>query len=150
MLKSLGSAIPSLKLSWRSSALMAAAGCSTFPEILRGFAHKATTGIVGLPVDEEARSNLTAILNQVLEEIKIIPADVEYRKAVEETVNRKLSALATDVSDEDLEASFGRQLEQEIKLCQEELKLIPRMAEWKPWDVPAGHTVRFPFAFIVY
>jgi len=134
ILKALGSALPGLR--WQL-APAAAAPATAFGA--NRYAHKATTGIVGLPVDEEARQHLKEQLEQVLEAIKIIPAEAEYRRSVEMTVNAKLAAAASDASDRQLEDTFGRQLEQEIKLCKEELKLIPKMAEWRPWDVPPGH-----------
>jgi NADH dehydrogenase (ubiquinone) 1 alpha subcomplex subunit 5 len=120
---------------WACTAL--AAG---FSVPARGLA-KTTTGIVGLPVDEEARQSLKDKLHEVLEAVKIIPADAEYRRAVEATCQSKLTLVDSIASDEQLESQFGRQLEQEIKLCREELKLIPKMVEWAPWDVPPGHTV---------
>ena len=53
----------------------------------------------------------------------------------------RLKAVESEVSDEEVEEQFTMQLEQLIKQCDEELGLIPKMAEWKPWDVPAGHKV---------
>lgn len=44
---------------------------------------------------------------------------------------RRLELLATDAPDEDLEYTLGRQLEEEIRMCENELGLIPKMAgEW--------------------
>lgn len=108
----------------------------------RGYA-KLTTGIVGLPVDENARENLKAKLNEVLDAIQVIPSEAEYRRVVEATCQDKLSLVNSDATDEQIEDDLGRQLEQEIKMCREELKLIPKMAEWKPWEVPEGHKIEF-------
>lgn len=36
---------------------------------------------------------------------------------------------------------FGAQLEDEIRKCDDELSLIPKMAEWKPWVVPEGYKI---------
>jgi hypothetical protein len=96
--------------------------------LLGARALKTTTGIVGLPVDERARDHYREKLEDVLEALKAIPADAAYRVSVEESVNSKLHALASPASDEELEDSFGFQLEQGIKMCGEELKLIPKMA----------------------
>lgn len=49
--------------------------------------------------------------------------------------------MDSEASDEEVEEQFTMQLEQLIKQCEDELGLIPKMAEWKPWDVPAGHKV---------
>lgn len=88
---------------------------------------KTTTGIVGLPVDEDAREHYRQKLNDVLEALKAIPADAAYRVSVEQTVQHKLKNLDSGASDEELEGLFGFQLEQGMKLCEEELKLIPKM-----------------------
>ncbi len=49
--------------------------------------------------------------------------------------------MDSGASDEEVEEQFTMQLEQLIKQCEDELGLIPKMAEWKPWDVPPGHKV---------
>lgn len=102
---------------------------------------KETTGIVGLPVDPDARANLKKMMEQILEAITVIPSDAEYRRVVEKTIKHRLAAVESDLSDEQLEEQFDAQLEQQIKMCEGELKLIPKMAEWKPWEVPDGYTV---------
>ena len=126
--------MPVLEPQWRVATLPSLA------IFCRGLA-KQTTGIVGLPVDEHARENLKSKLHEVLDAVKVIPEDAEYRRAVERTCHKRLSLLESDFSDEQIEQEIGRQLEQEIKMCGEELKLIPNMAEWKPWEVPQGHKI---------
>ncbi|GAB4815777.1 hypothetical protein N2152v2_002823 [Parachlorella kessleri] len=101
------------------------------PLLTRGV--KSTTGI--------AREHLREKYGAVLDALNVIPSTAEYRLAVEKTVNYKLEILNSDVVDEEVEDKLGRQLEEEIRMCDDELKLIPKMAEWKPWDVPEGHTV---------
>lgn len=134
IVKALAALLPSLR---QAGALPAAAGAG----IAARRYSKATTGIVGLPVDEEAREHLREALEEVLTAIKVIPEKAEYRRSIEATVQAKLEAVGSEVSDAALEDQFGRQLEQEIKLCKDELKLIPKMAEWAPWDVPESHTI---------
>jgi len=103
---------------------------------------KTTTGIVGLPVDENARENLKSVLEEVLQAVKSVPETAEYRRSIEATVNGKLETLNnSDMSDDAIEEKFGRQLEQEIKICHDELRLIPKMVEWAPWEVPEGHKI---------
>lgn len=106
--------------------------------------HKDTTGIVGLPLDEHARKHLIERLQEIMVSLKShgIPETAAYRTGLEETCQGKLKALGNEsYSDEQLEDMFGRQLEQEIKMSLDELSLIPKMAEWKPWEVPADHKV---------
>jgi len=116
--RALATALPSLR--WQAGAPLAAALL-----LARG---KTTTGIVGLPVEEDARGTLRARLAEVLEAIRVVPESAEYRRSVEKTCTHKLSALASDATDGEIEDILGRQLEEEIKLCREELALIPKMA----------------------
>lgn len=99
------------------------------------------TGIAGLDVDPNARENLKMYLEQVLQAIKVIPEEAEYRRNVETTISHKLSIVNSDITDEEAEDQLEAQLEQYIKFTKDELSLIPKMAEWKPWDVPPGHKV---------
>lgn len=99
------------------------------------------TGIAGLDVDPNARENLKLYLEQVLQAIKIIPEDTEYRRNVETTIHHKLSIVTSDITDEEAEDQLDAQLEQYINFTKDELSLIPKMAEWQPWDVPSGHKV---------
>lgn len=136
LLRALAPLLPSLGLGAQPASVAAAAAASA---ATRGV--KTTTGIVGLPVVEDARNELKRQLQAVLEAVAVIPETAEYRRAVEKTVRFKLAAVEGDQPDEALEELFSRQLEEEIKMCKEELGLIPKMAEWKPWEVPEGHTI---------
>lgn len=60
---------------------------SAYTPILQTRGVKADTGIVGLKVVPNAREVLKDRLNDVLESVtELIPAEAEYRKAVEATV----------------------------------------------------------------
>jgi NADH dehydrogenase (ubiquinone) 1 alpha subcomplex subunit 5 len=135
-LRALASAAPALARPQAAPAAAAAAAA------LGARGAKATTGIVGLPVDDQARARLRTKLEEVLAAVQAaIPPHAEYRRSVEATVGSKLAALSSPGGDAEVEEVLGRQLEQEIKLAREELALIPRMAEWAPWEVPEGYTV---------
>lgn len=97
--------------------------------------HKATTGIVGLPLKSDARAELSQKVDDVMRALDAhgIPKTASYRQAVEQKCGGLLDGLKTQQNNEELERLFGRQLEEEIKLCEDELGLIPKMAEWKPW-----------------
>jgi len=101
---------------------------------------KTSTGIVGLPADPNARQTLTQNLLQVKELIaQQVPETAYYRTIVDADVEEKLKTLKENESDEAVEEIFGFQLEQVIAMTEEEMKLIPFLAEHKPWDVPEGH-----------
>lgn len=93
---------------------------------------KSHTGIAGLDVDPNARENLKSHLEQILEAIKIIPEEAEYRRNVEATINHKLSVVNSDMTDEEAEDQLDAQLEQYINFTKDELSLIPKMAgRWR-------------------
>ena len=89
---------------------------------------KSHTGIAGLDVDPNARETLRSHLENVLQAIKIVPEDTEYRRNVEATMNDKLSFVNSEMADEEVEDKLDAQLEQYIKFTQDELSLIPKMA----------------------
>lgn len=122
LLRALGPLLPGLRL----DAAAAAGGSALAVAGARGV--KTTTGIVGLPVVEDARGELKAQLEAVLDAVAAIPESAEYRRSVEKTVRYKLAAVEGSAPDEELEELFSRQLEEEIKMCKEELALIPKMA----------------------
>ena len=121
---------------------------------------KTSTGIVGLPVDPNARENLTKNLHKIKELMsQLVPETAFYRRAVVEDIDEKLKVLDENDNDEKVEEIFGFQLEEVISMTEDELKLIPVLAgesathairqdwmillyvEHKPWDVPADHEV---------
>ncbi len=106
--------------------------------------YKETTGVVGLPMNEKAREDLKDRIGSILDALEShgIPSTAAYRQTIEERCREKMKALMVhETTDEELEKLFGRQLEQEIKLCDDELSLIPKMAEWKPWEADESKTI---------
>lgn len=113
-----------------------------FRSLPRLFALKKSTGITGLPVVPEARKVLERLYIKQLEDVKSIPADAAYRIDVEKEALHRLGAVQSDASSEEVERKIGRgQLEELITQAEGELALIPKMAEWKLWEVPDGHQV---------
>jgi NADH dehydrogenase (ubiquinone) 1 alpha subcomplex subunit 5 len=68
--------------------------------------------------------------------VKEIPADAAYRVNVEKITQHRLSIVdgSEDIADVEEKLGIG-QLEEVIEIAQDELRLIPHMAEWKPWEV---------------
>lgn len=104
---------------------------------------KATTGIVGIEVDPAARATLEAKAAAVLQALEAIDPTVQYRKNVEATVGQWLSQVKSEATDEEIEDALHFQLEELSIMADEELALIPKMADWKPWDVPEGHEIPY-------
>ncbi|CAL0303351.1 unnamed protein product [Lupinus luteus] len=98
---------------------------------------KQTTGIVGLDVVPNAREVLIGLYSKTLNEIKAVPEDEGYRKAVESFTSHRLKVCQEEEDWEDIEKKLGcGQVEELIEEAQDELKLISLMNEWKPWGVP--------------
>mmetsp|Transcript_1717 Transcript_1717/g.5169 ORF Transcript_1717/g.5169 Transcript_1717/m.5169 type:complete len:133 (-) Transcript_1717:36-434(-) len=96
---------------------------------------KTSTGIVGLPVDPHARDTLAALNEKLLEAVKAIPADAEYRKSVEATCNYRLKVLAEAADDDAAEEAIGLgQLEELIESQTEELDVCHMYVEHKMWE----------------
>eukprot|EP00249_Psilotum_nudum_P032244 c47530_g1_i1 orf=498-989(-) len=103
---------------------------------------KETTGIVGLPVVENAREVLISLYKQTLKDVEMIPEQAYYRKTVEKFTKFRLRVCEEEEDWEKIETRIKcGQVEELIVQAKDELFLIPKMAEWKPWDVPEGHTV---------
>ena len=75
--------------------------------------------------------------------MRVIPETAQYRVSVETLTNERLAVISKDISPEEMEEEIGAgQLEELILQAKDELSLIPKMAEWKPWDVPEGHKIK--------
>ncbi|XP_051122882.1 probable NADH dehydrogenase [ubiquinone] 1 alpha subcomplex subunit 5, mitochondrial [Andrographis paniculata] len=98
---------------------------------------KETTGIVGLEVVPNAREVLIGLYSKTLDEIKSVPEDEGYRKAVESFTRHRLQVCQEEEDWEAIEKRVGcGQVEELIEEAEDELKLIGFMNEWKPWGIP--------------
>lgn len=89
---------------------------------------KETTGIVGLDVVPNAREVLINLYNKTLVEIKGVPEDEGYRKAVESFTSQRLKVCQEEEDWEMIEKRLGcGQVEELIEEAQDELKLIGHM-----------------------
>ncbi|KAJ6867705.1 hypothetical protein NC652_038801 [Populus alba x Populus x berolinensis] len=101
---------------------------------------KQTTGIVGLDVVPNARAVLINLYTKTLKEIKAVPEDEGYRKAVETFTKHRLTVCEEEEEWEKIEERIGcGQVEELIGEAQDEIKLIGKMIEWDPWGVPDDH-----------
>ena len=98
---------------------------------------KNTTGLVGLDPVPEARRVLVQLYEKTLNDVKIMPEGVPYRKAVEDITNYRLNVVRKFEDIRDIEAEVGAgQVEELIEQAKDELRLIPDYAEWKEWEAP--------------
>lgn len=94
-----------------------------------------------LSKDPGTKGKFIVALQEVLEAVKVLPDVSDYRKAVEATAQYKLKVCEANDSDAAVEEVLDSHLEELIQECKEEIKLIPLLADHKPWDVPASYAV---------
>ncbi|GBF95948.1 NADH:ubiquinone oxidoreductase 18 kDa subunit [Raphidocelis subcapitata] len=87
--------------------------------------------------EADARGTLASLLQQLRDAVGALPADADYRRAIEATVAYRLKVLEANDSDAAVEEVLDAHLEELILEAREEINLVPIMAEQKPWDVPA-------------
>lgn len=98
-------------------------------------AQKRTTGLVGLPVDPNARENYMKLLEKTLEEIKVIPEWAPYRHQVEAYTKYRLNVCRGPESDDFVEKEIEQGcLEELIEIQKGELELIPYYFDNKMWE----------------
>ncbi|XP_073429508.1 NADH dehydrogenase [ubiquinone] 1 alpha subcomplex subunit 5 [Dendrobates tinctorius] len=96
---------------------------------------KKTTGLVGLAVSQNPHDRLRILYTKILAALQTIPKDAAYRKYTEQIVNDRFSAVKTESSIEKLEEKINcGQIEEVIAQAENELYLVRKMSEWKPWE----------------
>lgn len=89
---------------------------------------KSTTGIVGLEVVPNAREVLIDLYSKTLKEVEGVPADENYRKAVETFTKHRLQVCQQEEDWEEIEKKLGcGQVEELIEEAQDELRLISKL-----------------------
>jgi hypothetical protein len=78
--------------------------------------------------EADARGTLTGLLQQLRGAVAALPADADYRRAIEATVQYRLAVLDANESDAAAEEVLDSHLEELILECREELNLVPIMA----------------------
>eukprot|EP00271_Cylindrocystis_brebissonii_P013313 TRINITY_DN33055_c0_g1_i1.p1 TRINITY_DN33055_c0_g1~~TRINITY_DN33055_c0_g1_i1.p1 ORF type:complete len:144 (+),score=31.22 TRINITY_DN33055_c0_g1_i1:210-641(+) len=103
---------------------------------------KESTGLVGLDVVPNAREVLIQLYNDTLKAVQVIPSAAAYRQNVEKFTQYRLRVCEEQQEWEAIEKEIAcGQVEELICQAKDELELIPKMAEWKPWETPEGSTV---------
>jgi NADH dehydrogenase (ubiquinone) 1 alpha subcomplex subunit 5 len=96
---------------------------------------QSTTGLAGIPVHPNPRPHLISTYNATLTAASRLPATAVYRQAVESVTQHRLSIVnATENVNEIEEQLNAGQIEEVILQAEDELKLVAKMEEWKPWE----------------
>lgn len=97
---------------------------------------KPTTGIVGIPVQARWREMLLKLCDDVFTQLKQIPENTFYRIVTENNFKFFQRVIRENTDYEVVEDILNRgQVEELIIQFEDELQLIPMMAQWKPWEV---------------
>ncbi|KAG7099246.1 hypothetical protein E1B28_001109 [Marasmius oreades] len=97
---------------------------------------KTTTRITGLAVHPHPLSALAQVYESTLTALNNIPTTSVYRQGVEALTLRKLSIVKTangDITAVEKQLEEG-QIEESLHIAEDELSLVGKMAEWKPWE----------------
>lgn len=79
------------------------------------------------------------LYKQTLEAVKDISEDAVYHVNVEKITNYRLGVVSENEDTEKIEATLNiGQIAEIIEQAENELELIPHMAEWKPWQMGSG------------
>ncbi|PKY47447.1 hypothetical protein RhiirA4_522596 [Rhizophagus irregularis] len=98
-------------------------------------AQKATTGIFGLAVHPDPRPHLIKTYNKTLSALTHIPPTAVYRQATEATTKHRLKIAESTKNIQEIEEKIDAgQIEELIVQAEDELKLVAKMEEWKPWE----------------
>ncbi|GAX73633.1 hypothetical protein CEUSTIGMA_g1084.t1 [Chlamydomonas eustigma] len=80
-------------------------------------------------------------LLELKEAVGVLPVSADYRRALEATVAYRLKVCEQNEADAAVEEVLDAHLEELIKECKEEIRLIPLIQSNKPWDVTPEYTV---------
>jgi ETC complex I subunit conserved region len=99
------------------------------PLLRRGLSTKASTGIVGLPVEPRGREVLMQLSASILKAVAAFPETAHYRRVLEQVYSARLEACKAHTEVADIELAVGQgQIEELIEMARDEQKLIPKMA----------------------
>lgn len=96
--------------------------------------------------EADARGKLTSLLQQLRDAVTVLPADADYRRAIEATVAYRLKVLDANDSDAAVEEVLDSHLEELILECEEELNLVPIMTGEGPGMDGCGFAMYFGVA----
>lgn len=90
----------------------------------------------GLKTEDNVIGKLRQAYKQIDESLKLLPSEYFYRQQMEATVKDRLNLLSNEhITRSQLEESFGEDiLEVVLDQTNDELCLIQKMQEWKPWE----------------
>jgi NADH dehydrogenase (ubiquinone) 1 alpha subcomplex subunit 5 len=115
------------------------------------FPRKVSTGLVGLDVipTEKARNILINLYTKTLDELNHgFPKNTPYRVAVEAFTTHRLKVVKEETDPLKIEQRINAgQLEELIEQARDELDVLAKMREWKPWEETPNQRVEVEIIF---
>ncbi|OLL24179.1 putative NADH dehydrogenase [ubiquinone] 1 alpha subcomplex subunit 5, mitochondrial [Neolecta irregularis DAH-3] len=94
-----------------------------------------STGLTGLMSHPNPRPALVDLYKQTITRLSALPDHAVYRQSVESITLERLKVVEETEDVEEIEKKLGSGLIEElIHQAQDELYLIGKMEEWKPWE----------------
>lgn len=87
------------------------------------------------------RGKLMEALLELKSAVGALPSTADYRRAVEATVAYRVKVCEQNEADAAIEEVLDAHLEELIKECKEEIRLLSLMQSNKPWEVAAEYVV---------
>jgi NADH dehydrogenase (ubiquinone) 1 alpha subcomplex subunit 5 len=99
-------------------------------------AQKTTTNLTGQEPVKHAREKLYALYEETMRACDQMEEGTPYRDLVEEVTKHRMQIVFENTDIPSIEEQIGcGQIEELIDHANDELELIPEMADWKPWEV---------------
>jgi len=88
-------------------------------------------------------SSYTRSLTSIYTQDSGIPADATYRLDVESLTNYRMGVVEKETDVVTIENTIGSgQIEELIRIAEDERKLIPKYAEWRMWETRDEYEAR--------
>lgn len=97
-------------------------------------ASKITTGLRGLTVVVDPRTELLKVYKKIGRALSKLPAESAYRQHTEVIINHRLNVVETTTDPREIEKKLDFQNEELIEHARDELALVNTMAKYKPWE----------------
>ncbi|KAJ3160399.1 hypothetical protein HDU86_000733 [Geranomyces michiganensis] len=106
-----------------------------FRPLLQVVKVKESTGLYGVPVHPNPRPHLIALYQRIINTVERMPPTAAIRQSAESLTRHRLAVVENNEDVETIERELrAGQIEELIYQAEDELKLIPQLIKYKPWE----------------
>lgn len=96
---------------------------------------KTTTGLVGVKVENSPADKLYTFYDRIIRAVQSLPQNSVYRQSTEALINHRWDIVKNAANVEEIEDKVNAgQIEELIIQAENELNLVGKMQELKPWE----------------